>query len=259
VGPQGFGNGPGVPPANVPSPNPSAGVGDHPFGGTPTVKGIFNMPTATQYKLEVADNPGGPYSEIAVPVDGRNYIPTFPFVVGVIRNPSGLPDPGWYNVAEIADSDGGPNAIGEKRLLDWPTGMLSDGIYYLRLRAATARANASRARGGVIAVVAPPEQIPTRGRRFGDSRRAGHLPRRQRLVQVRALRTGTSIAVGRRSIASAADAARVRGRTAGAQRGRDPRHARPRGRDPRHARPRGRDRHTPPSRSRRAARASRER
>jgi hypothetical protein len=109
-------------------------VGDHPFGGTPTVKGIFNMPTATQYKLEVADNPGGPYSEIAVPVDGRNYIPTFPFVVGVIRNPSGLPDPGWYNVAEIADSDGGPNAIGEKRLLDWPTGMLSDGIYYLRLR-----------------------------------------------------------------------------------------------------------------------------
>jgi hypothetical protein len=134
VGPQGFGNGPGVPPANVPSPNPPAGVGDHPFGGTPTVKGIFNMPSATQYKLEVADNPGGPYSEIAVPVDGRNYIATFPFVVGVVRSPSGSPDPGWYNVSEIADSDGGPNAIGEKRLLDWPTGTLPDGIYFLRLR-----------------------------------------------------------------------------------------------------------------------------
>jgi hypothetical protein len=134
VGAQGFGNGPGVPPANVPPPNPAAGVGDHPFAGTPTVKGIFNMPTATQYKLEVADNPGGPYTEVAVPVDGRNYIPTFPFVVGVVRNPSGSPDPGWYEVAQIADSDGGPNAIGEKRLLDWPSGMLPDGIYYLRLR-----------------------------------------------------------------------------------------------------------------------------
>jgi hypothetical protein len=134
VGAQGFGNGPGVPPANVPPPNPAAGVGDHPFAGTPTVKGIFNMPTATQYKLEVADNPGGPYTEIAVPVDGRNYIPTFPFVVGVVRNPSGPPDPGWYDVGQIADSDGGPNAIGEKRLLDWPSGMLPDGIYYLRLR-----------------------------------------------------------------------------------------------------------------------------
>jgi hypothetical protein len=134
VGAQGFGNGPGVPPANVPPPDPAAGVGDHPFGGTPTVKGIFNMPTATQYKLEVADNPAGPYTEIAVPVNGRNYIPTFPYVVGVVRSPSGSPDPGWYEVLQIADSDGGPTAMGEKRLLDWPSTMLSDGIYYLRLR-----------------------------------------------------------------------------------------------------------------------------
>jgi hypothetical protein len=131
---QGFGNGPGVPPANVPFPNPAAGVGDHPFGGTPTIKGIFNMATASEYKLEVADNPGGPYTPIAVPVVGRNYVgPPF-WVVSVTRNPSSGPDPGWYKVSEIADSDGGPNAIGEKRLLDWPTGSLKDGIYYLRLR-----------------------------------------------------------------------------------------------------------------------------
>ena len=134
VGAQGFGNGEGVPPANVPFPNPAGGVGDHPFAGTPTVKGIFNMPTATQYKLEISDSPSGTFNEIAVPVVGRNYISSFPWVVSVTRNPSGGADPGWYDVSAIADSDGGPNAIGEKRLLDWPTGALADGIYYLRLR-----------------------------------------------------------------------------------------------------------------------------
>lgn len=134
VSAQGFGNGEGVPPANVPFPNPSAGVGDHPFGGTATVKGIFNMPTATQYKLEISDDPLGTFTEIAVPVVGRNYISVFPWVVSVTRNPSGGPDPGWYNVSEIADSDGGPNATGEKRLLDWPTASRPDGTYYLRLR-----------------------------------------------------------------------------------------------------------------------------
>jgi hypothetical protein len=134
VSAQGLGNGEGVPPANVAAPDPAVGRGDHSFAGTPTVKGIFNMPAATQYLLEVADNPGGPYSPIAVPVVGRNYLPTPPWVVSVTRNPSGPPDPGWYNVADIADSDGGPTTVGEKRLLDWPTGALADGIYYLRLR-----------------------------------------------------------------------------------------------------------------------------
>lgn len=134
IGAQGFGDGQGVPPANVPFPDPGAGVGDHPFAGTPTVKGIFNMPAAAQYKLEVASNPGGPYTAIAVPVVGRNYLPAPPWVVSVTRNPSGAPDPGWYDVSDIADSDGGPNAIGEKRLLDWPTAALADGVYYLRLR-----------------------------------------------------------------------------------------------------------------------------
>ncbi len=134
VGPQGIGNGEGVPSPNVPFPNPAAGVGDHPFGGTPTIKGIFNMPTATEYKVEVANNPGGPYTPIEVTVKGTNNTSTPPWQAAVSRNPSTGPDPGWYTVLQIADSDGGPNAIGEKRLLDWPTGSLKDGIYYLRLR-----------------------------------------------------------------------------------------------------------------------------
>src|SRR5881398_2689183 len=62
-GPQGFGNGPSIPPFQVPPPNPPAGVGDHPVGGSSWLMGIFNMPTATQYKVEVASSPGGPYTE----------------------------------------------------------------------------------------------------------------------------------------------------------------------------------------------------
>lgn len=129
----GFGHGPGIPPANVAGDDPAAGVGDHPFGGTPTIRGIFNMPSATQYKLEVSDDPHGVFTPIAVPVVGVNYIPVPPWDVIVTRLPSGGADPGWYEVSEISDFEGGPNAIGEKRLLDWPTVSLPDGVYYLRL------------------------------------------------------------------------------------------------------------------------------
>jgi hypothetical protein len=129
----GFGHGQGIPPVNVPVDNPAAGVGDHPFAGSPTVKGIFNMPSATEYKLEVSDDPQGVFTPIAVPVIGVNYLSTPPWDTIVTRFPSGGGDPGWYSVSEIADSDGGPNATGEKRLLDWPTTAHADGVYYLRL------------------------------------------------------------------------------------------------------------------------------
>ena len=129
-GPQGFGNGPSIPPFQVPPPNPPAGVGDHPVGGSSWLMGIFNMPTATQYKVEVASSPGGPYTEIAVPVQG--YQSLWPVPVWVTRYPSGGGDPGWYDVADIPLSDGGNSPLGEKTLLYWPT--LPDGLYYLRLR-----------------------------------------------------------------------------------------------------------------------------
>lgn len=160
VSAQGLGNGEGVPPANVAAPDPAVGRGDHPFAGTPTVKGIFNMPAATQYLLEVADNPGGPYNPIAVPVVGRNYLPTPPWVVSVTRNPSGPPDPGWYSVADIADSDGGPTTVGEKRLLDWPTGALADGIYYLRLRVRDGAGNERTSSPQVVQVDNTPPTLP---------------------------------------------------------------------------------------------------
>ncbi len=128
--PQGFGNGPSIPPFQVPPPNPPGGVGDHPVGGSSWLMGIFNMPTATQYKVEVASAPGGPYTPISVPVLG--YQSVWPVYIPVTRFPSGGGDPGWYDVADIPLSDGGNSPLGEKTLLYWPTP--SDGLYYLRLR-----------------------------------------------------------------------------------------------------------------------------
>jgi hypothetical protein len=135
TGSQGLGNGPSSPPIQVPPPSPSAGVGDHPFGASETLMGVFNMSTATQYLVEISSNPAGPFTPIQVSVTDYNLNPTPPpFLVAATRSPSGGADPGWYNVSEIPLSDGGPTPFGEKRLMDWPTTMLSDGIYYLRLR-----------------------------------------------------------------------------------------------------------------------------
>ncbi len=133
---EGFGNGPGDPAANIPFPDPAHGVGDHPFAGSPQVKGVFNLTGATQYKVEVTNNPSdaGSWEPISVTVTGKDYISVSPWVVPCTRNPSGGADPGWYEVSEICDSHGGPDPAGEKVLLAWPTGAKPDGIYYLRLR-----------------------------------------------------------------------------------------------------------------------------
>jgi hypothetical protein len=136
IGPNGLGNGPSIPPFHVGPPNPPAGYGDHPFGASVWLMGVFNMPTATQYRVEVSSTgPGGPYTPLLVTsVQGYNRIMVFPFEIPCTRFPSGGVDPGWFNVADICDSDGGPTAAGEKTLLYWPTSSLPDGIYYLRLQ-----------------------------------------------------------------------------------------------------------------------------
>jgi len=88
---QGFGHGPSVPPFQVPPPNPAAGVGDHPVGASSWLMGVFNFPTATQYKLEYGTTPIGPWVTIAEPVPG--YASMFP-LIPVTRFPSGVGDPG---------------------------------------------------------------------------------------------------------------------------------------------------------------------
>jgi hypothetical protein len=132
----GYGNGPSIPPFHVGFPNPAAGYGDHPFGGSVWLMGVFNMPSATQYLVELSSTgPGGPYNPILVTsVDGYNEIPFFPFQVPCSRAPSAGLGPGWFDIADICDSDGGPTTAGEKTLLYWPSSTLTDGVYHLRLR-----------------------------------------------------------------------------------------------------------------------------
>lgn len=130
VDPQGFAHGPSVPPFLSPPDAVASGVGDHPVGGSSWLMGRLNMAAATEYRVEVASAPGGPYDPIAVAVDGYDEL-----LNPVTRFPSGGADPGWYQLAAVPFSDGGPSNTGEKTLLYWPTGSKPDGVYYLRLRA----------------------------------------------------------------------------------------------------------------------------
>ena len=152
---QGYGHGPdALLTGAVPPDTPSAGVGDHPFGGAVELWGIFNFPTATEYLVEVSSAPGGPYSPILVapqwgydsidpftglqnqppppvPPDPIQTLGTFEYFRS--RSQSGGGDPGWFQINQIQDSDGGRLTSGEKVLLTWPTSA-PDGVYYLRLR-----------------------------------------------------------------------------------------------------------------------------
>jgi hypothetical protein len=136
ITPIGFGNGEGVPPFHVPPPNPSAGIGDHPFGASVWLMGVFNFPPATQYMVEVASAPGGPYAPIdGVPVPGYNQNPTPPPTNIDLPPPGRLPTPGgWYDISGIPSSDGGPIGNNEKTLMYWPSSMVADGVHYLRLQ-----------------------------------------------------------------------------------------------------------------------------
>jgi len=144
----GYGSGPSIPPFYVAPPNPAAGYGDHPFGGQVWLMGVFNMPTATEYLVEVSSTgPGGLYSPILVgPQVGYDNNPAQPppppgppppgpppWIVLRTRTQSVGVDPGWFQINELTDSDGGRLTTGEKTLLMWPTST-PDGIYYLRLR-----------------------------------------------------------------------------------------------------------------------------
>ena len=149
----GYGSGPSMPPLYVAPPNPVAGYGDHPFGGGVRLMGVFNMLPATEYLVEVSSTgPGGPYGPILVgPQGGFDYMPlqyplpvppdpSFTFWYHRTRSQSVGPDPGWFQINQLTDSDGGRLTTGEKTLLTWPSST-PDGVYYLRLRVRDALMN----------------------------------------------------------------------------------------------------------------------
>jgi hypothetical protein len=135
ITPLGFGNGPGVPPFHVGVPD-FVTTGNHPFGASVWLMGVFNYPPATQYKVEVANAPGGPYAAIdGIPVPGYNQNPSPPPTNNDLPAPGRLPVPGgWYNIADIPSSDGGPIGNNEKTLMYWPSASVGDGVHYLRLQ-----------------------------------------------------------------------------------------------------------------------------
>ncbi len=149
----GYGNGPSIPNFYVPPPTPWTGVGDHPFGGMVWLMGIFNMPTAVEYLVEVSTSPNSGYTPILVgPQGGYDQVPPQPpppvppdpvvmsFQYFRTRTQSTGLDPGWFQINQLTDSDGGRLTTGEKTLLMWPTST-PDGVYYLRLRVRDAAMN----------------------------------------------------------------------------------------------------------------------
>ncbi len=160
---QGYGSGTSVPPGYVGAPNPAAGYGDHPFGGSVLLKGIFNMASGVEYLVEISSTgPIGLYTPILVgpqagydvdpvqppppiPPDPAYPLPATPPATqagywDIItheffrnRSQSTGADPGWFKIRQLTDSDGGRLTTGEKLLMMWPTGSL-DGVYHLRLK-----------------------------------------------------------------------------------------------------------------------------
>ncbi len=148
----GFGNGEGVPPFHVGVPNFTT-TGNHPFGASVWLMGVFNFPGATQYLVEVAPAPGGPYTPIdGVPVPGYNPN-AFPPPTNInLPAPGRVPVPmsgGWYDIADIPSSDGGPVGNNEKTLMYWPSTTVPDGVNYLRLQV----------RDGALTRVSSPQMV----------------------------------------------------------------------------------------------------
>jgi hypothetical protein len=120
---QGLGGGPSVPPGHTPPDNKPAGAGDHPFGGLSHIEGNFlSVAGATDYKVEWAAVPAGPWTPILAPMPDLRLVGLN--LVSYTRLPDGA---GWYAVADIG-------LLGPTQLTDWQT-PAPDGLYYLKLTA----------------------------------------------------------------------------------------------------------------------------
>lgn len=119
-----FANGPSVPLGPVPSPAPASGVGDHPFGGTTNIRGLFNIAGATRYKVEYSLNVVGPWNPIAATLQDFYVDGIPPFIHQYNRSPDMA---GWYLISNM-----GLGSMGQTYLTDLATPAGTD-VYYLRL------------------------------------------------------------------------------------------------------------------------------
>ena len=125
----GLRNGP-TSPLRGPLPNPRPGVGDHPIGGSSWLMGVFNMPTATHYLVEVGPSPLGFVDARDRPDRGVKHgsadrrIRTHAVTAPARRSR-------WYEVADIFLFGRWCSPVGENASLLADPG---DGLDYLRLR-----------------------------------------------------------------------------------------------------------------------------
>jgi hypothetical protein len=127
--------GPSFPPGLTPFDNKPGGVGDHPYGGTTNIRGVFDIANPAQYKVEYATAPGGPWTAITTPVPDYRFNPAWfpgsnlPIFIYYTRAPASGSD--WYDISAMG-------LAGPDYLTDWVTTAVPDGLYYLKLTVRTA-------------------------------------------------------------------------------------------------------------------------
>jgi hypothetical protein len=122
----GFGAGPSFGSAATPADNKPAGVGDHPFGASTNIRGVFSIASPFQYKVEFATAETGPWTPIKTPMQDFRFNPGFPPPPLFLTYTRAADVNGWYNVSEIG-------LAGFDNLTNWITTSVADGLYFLRL------------------------------------------------------------------------------------------------------------------------------
>lgn len=142
----GYAAGPSVPGGPTPGDSKSpGGVGDHPFGDLTNIKGVFNTPAATEYKVEMTPAAGGAPTAIIGAIHDYRFNPDWwmpgePPYLFYDRAP--IAD--WYTIAEMG-------LLGQDYLADWQTAAaVPDGAYDLVLTVRTA---------ALIERVSPPVRV----------------------------------------------------------------------------------------------------
>lgn len=118
---EGFAAGDSSPSSFTPVDNPAAGIGDHPFGGSAHVNGLFNVAGATQYKVEFGPTAAGPWTAITTALkDSHDW--------GFTKYPR-VATGDWYDIADMDHL-----SEGYTYLTDWPTPpAVRDVRYYVRM------------------------------------------------------------------------------------------------------------------------------
>jgi len=118
---QGYGHGPSSPGTFTPPDNPAAGVGDHPFGGSVHLNGLFHVAAAVEYKVEVGPGPAGPWTAVTTPVEDSHDNG------GTTYTRSATGD--WFSIADMDTL-----SEGHTYLTDWQTPPTErNDLHYVRL------------------------------------------------------------------------------------------------------------------------------